>query len=259
MKSYKLYKNRMLFLLLFSLVTSVVLFSCSSGSDEKAVTPTSTPAKAVSQPTATTAPAPTAVPTKQPAPTPTKVPAPTATPKPLGTATPTPTPTQTPTPTPTPTPITNVFDLYGFTLRLDADTALDEYGLQVNGFTKTNPDKEQGIINFGYNGSNVIMYWQPNVGDNQTAVDSAISLLQISQKDQTFTPISSGDISVDNSSGKFAGFVSTKSDGKAAGGGLVGAWTCSSSNNTFSLSVSGDDSTVLQLRFDRIIDGFKCK
>ena len=256
MKSYKLYKNRRLFLLLFSLVTSVVMFSCSSGSDEKAVTPTSIPTKAVSQPTATTVPAPTAVPTKQPTPAPTKVPAPTATPKPAG---PTPTPTQTPIPTPTPTPITNVFDLYGFTLRLDADTALDEYGLQVNGFTKSNPDTEQGLMNFGYNGSNVIMYWQPNVGDNQTAVDSAISLLQISQKDQTFTPISSGDISVDNSPGKFAGFVSTKSDGKAAGGGLVGAWTCSSSNSTYSLSVSGDDSTVLQLRFDRIVDGFKCK
>ena len=161
--------------------------------------------------------------------------------------------------TPTPTPITNVFDVYGFTLTLDEDTALDEYGLQLNGFTKSKPDNDQGLINFGYNGSNVIMYWQPDVGDNQTAVDSAISLLQISQKSQTFTPVSTGDISVDSSPGKFAGFVSANSDGKAAGGGLVGAWTCSSSNSTYSLSVSGDDSTVLQLRFDRVVDGFKCK
>ena len=100
-------ENRLLFVLVFSLVTAVVMFSCSSGSDEKSepVQPTSTPAKAVSQPTATTAPAPTAVPTKQPAAAPTKVPAPTATPKPVGSPTPTPIP---PTPTPTPTPITNV-------------------------------------------------------------------------------------------------------------------------------------------------------
>lgn len=258
MKSYKFMENRLLFVLVFSLVTAVVMFSCSSGSDEKSepVQPTSTPAKAVSQPTATTAPAPTAVPTKQPAAAPTKVPAPTATPKPVGSPTPTPIP---PTPTPTPTPITNVFDVYGFTLALDEDTALDEYGLQLNGFTKSKPDNDQGLINFGYNGSNVIMYWQPDVGDNQTAVDSAISLLQISQKSQTFTPVSTGDISVDSSPGKFAGFVSANSDGKAAGGGLVGAWTCSSSNSTYSLSVSGDDSTVLQLRFDRVVDGFKCK
>ncbi|MCH2321554.1 MAG: hypothetical protein MK384_07890 [SAR202 cluster bacterium] len=237
----------------FSLMVFVI--GCGDGNDDSspvAIEPTAVVVQAV----ATVAPAPS---TATPKPVP-----PTATPKPVPpTATPVP-PTATPVPptaTSTATPVpNNTYKTYGFTLKLDPDTDFESTGLNASGYTKSPADNSQGLLTFSYNGANVILYWQPASTDvqPQQAVVNALSLLSNGSPTITFTAVSEGDIVVDSIAGRFGGFVSTNSDGTAAGGGLIGAWDCTSTSSNFSLIVSSADSTVLQIRFDRIIENFSC-
>ena len=213
--------------------------------------PTAAPAKQVKQPT----PAPTAKPT--PAPTPTRVPAaPTVTPTP----TIVPSPTATPPPTPTPTPITTVFEVHGFTLKLDPDADFVASGLDVTGFTETEADESQGLLKLDYNGADVVFYWQPSTAgvEPQQSVDSAFGLLSSSKPSTSFIAISEGDLIVDGQAGRFGGFVSTAASGGGNGGGLIGAWNCMTTSTSFTLTVSGYDSTVIQIRFDRLVENFGC-
>ena len=213
--------------------------------------PTAAPAKQVKQPT----PAPTAKPTS--APTPTRVPAaPTVTPTP----TIVPSPTATPPPTPTPTPITTVFEVHGFTLKLDPDADFVASGLDVTGFTETEADESQGLLKLDYNGADVVFYWQPSTAgvEPQQSVDSAFGLLSSSKPSTSFIAISEGDLIVDGQAGRFGGFVSTAASGGRNGGGLIGAWNCMTTSTSFTLTVSGYDSTVIQIRFDRLVENFGC-
>ena len=213
--------------------------------------PTAAPAKQVKQPT----PAPTAKPTS--APTPTRVPAaPTVTPTP----TIVPSPTATPPPTPTPTPITTVFEVHGFTLKLDPDADFVASGLDVTGFTETEADESQGLLKLDYNGADVVFYWQPSTAgvEPQQSVDSAFGLLSSSKPSTSFIAISEGDLIVDGQAGRFGGFVSTAASGGGNGGGLIGAWNCMTTSTSFTLTVSGYDSTVIQIRFDRLVENFGC-
>ena len=213
--------------------------------------PTAAPAKQVKQPT----PAPTAKPTS--APTPTRVPAaPTVTPTP----TIVPSPTATPPPTPTPTPITTVFEVHGFTLKLDPDADFVASGLDVTGFTETEADESQGLLKLDYNGADVVFYWQPSTAgvEPQQSVDSAFGLLSSSKPSTSFIAISEDDIIVDGQAGRVGGFVSTAASGGGNGGGLIGAWNCMTTSTSFTLTVSGYDSTVIQIRFDRLVENFGC-
>jgi hypothetical protein len=213
--------------------------------------PTAAPAKQVKQPT----PAPAAKPTS--APTPTRVPAaPTVTPTP----TIVPSPTATPPPTPTPTPITTAFEVHGFTLKLDPDADFVASGLDVTGFTETEADESQGLLRLDYNGADVVFYWQPSTAgvEPQQSVDSAFGIFSSSKPTTIFIAISEGDLTVDGQAGRFGGFVSTAASGGGTGGGLIGAWNCMATSTNFTLTVSGYDSTVIQIRFDRLVENFGC-
>jgi hypothetical protein len=180
------------------------------------------------------------------------------------TVTPTPTivpsPTATPPPTPTPTPITTVFEVHGFTLKLDPDADFVASGLDVTGFTETKADESQGLLKLDYNGADVVFYWQPSTAgvEPQQSVDSAFGLLSSSKPSTSFIAISEGDLIVDGQAGRFGGFVSTAASGGGNGGGLIGAWNCMTTSTSFTLTVSGYDSTVIQIRFDRLVENFGC-
>jgi hypothetical protein len=180
------------------------------------------------------------------------------------TVTPTPTivpsPTATPPPTPTPTPITTVFEVHGFTLKLDPDADFVASGLDVTGFTETEADESQGLLRLDYNGADVVFYWQPSTAgvEPQQSVDSAFGLLSSSKPSTSFIAISEGDLIVDGQAGRFGGFVSTAASGGGNGGGLIGAWNCMTTSTSFTLTVSGYDSTVIQIRFDRLVENFGC-
>jgi len=222
---------------------------------------TSVPASATPVPASATPVPPTATsepPTATPVPpTATSVP-PTATPVPP-TATPTITPTPTPIPpTPTPTPIPNLYEEYGFSITLNPEFNFGETEVTTSGMTDTSPDNKQGLIKFDYSGANAIIYWVPTTSsDSLTLVDAAYSLLESSQPENIFSSISSGNITADGQEGSFGGFLVTDSSGESAGGGLIGGWICGETVD-FVTILSGPDATAIQIRFDRLIDGFKC-
>ena len=275
---------------------SALIVGCSSGSDDDkkslidagaaesatqqdtAPTPTSKPEEK-SAPEKAPAPkekasAPEVKPTAKPEamPTATSVPAkPTTVPKPtvVPTVTPTPPPTAVPTATPTPppvaepTPLSDVFEIHGFTLSLDPNSSFVASGLDVSGLTETEADESQGILRLNYNGADVVFYWQPNESgtDAESQAEVALALLAASKPSRTFTVISQGEISPGGEDGIYSGFLSTASDqstptAEGSGGGLIGAWQCD--DIAFTMTVSGPDATVIQIRFDRLVENFEC-
>ena len=195
-------------------------------------------------------------PTKVPAiPEPTKVP---ATPEPTKVPA-TPEPTKVPaTPEPTKVPA-NHFSEYGFVISLDEDTDMLDSNLSVTGLLSEDAEKDQGLMTFEYNGADIALSWLPQ-GDLNAVdlVDLGYSLLVDSQPGNEFIPFAQGDIEIDGELGSFGGLVVSDSGGIEAGGGLIGGWTCETQNIAFILMVTSPDSTVLQIRFDRVISGFEC-
>ena len=284
-------KNSLTLVSVCSVLVFTLIMSCSSGSDgeeKKSLVDAGAAGAATQQaaaPTPTPKPAATAAPEKAPEPKvkptakpevmptatsvpvkPTAVPTATTVPTVTPTVPPTTVPTVTPTPPPTivATPISNVFEVYGFTLSLDPNSSFVASGLDVSGFTETEADESQGILKLNYNGADVIFYWQSNESGSDVAAQAevALALLSASQPTRTFTVISQGEISPDGKDGIYSGFLSTPKNDKSSptaegsGGGLIGAWQCG--DTAFTMTVSGPDATVIQIRFDRLVENFKC-
>ena len=229
------------------------------------ISPTTTPA-ASPAPTAQ-APTPVAINTRPPTPEPAWTPMPTSTVTPVPTASPIPTPVPTVTATPmqtsTPaiqtTPLPNIFDEFGFTLALDEDASFSSSKLVISGMSGDDADRQQGLLTFEYNGSDIVMFWLSATDDPPAAmIESTYQLLKVSQPSNILTPVSDGDIVIDDEPGRFGGFVASDSSGSNVGGGLLAAWTCQELGITLSLIVTGLDPTTLQIRFDRLTSGFKC-
>ena len=230
-----------------------------------AISPTTTPA-ASPAPTAQ-APTPVAINTRPPTPEPAWTPMPTSAVTLVPTASPIPTPVPTVTATPmqtsTPaiqtTPLPNIFDEFGFTLALDEDASFSSSKLVISGMSGDDADRQQGLLTFEYNGSDIVMFWLSATDDPPAAmIESTYQLLKDSQPSNILTPVSDGDIVIDDEPGRFGGFVASDSSGSNVGGGLLAAWTCQELGITLSLIVTGLDPTTLQIRFDRLTSGFKC-
>ena len=84
------------------------------------------------------------------------------------------------------------------------------------------------------------------------------NILRGSQPTLTFDPISDGDITVNEEQGVYGGFRTLDATAQAIGGGLIGAWACSEQGTAFRLTLTGEDATVVQIRFDRLLDNFTC-
>ena len=141
-----------------------------------AISPTTTPA-ASPAPTAQ-APTPVAINTRPPTPDPAWTPMPTSAVTPVPTASPIPTPvptvTATPTQTSTPaiqtTPLPNIFDEFGFTLALDEDASFSSSKLVISGMSGDDADRQQGLLTFEYNGSDIVMFWLSATDDPPAAM-----------------------------------------------------------------------------------------
>jgi len=210
----------------------------------------------------------------QPLPSPTYIPVPTTTPVPpsptlvptiIVPATATPTPTQTPTPTatptptmtPTPTPVVRGFtyDKYGFSLRLDEEKEISDFG-----YLEADPSETQGLLSFEYEGANVLVIWvQDENATSEAMLKDTYQLVQDASSDLSFTAISEGDITISGQPGRFGSLVATDAAGVSSGGALIGAWVCTESNTVMSLTVSSSNATILQVRFDRLVQGSECK
>tara|TARA_Y100000590_G_scaffold454785_1_gene602183 strand:+ start:465 stop:1172 length:708 start_codon:yes stop_codon:yes gene_type:complete len=161
----------------------------------------------------------------------------------------------TPTLFPTPTvvvPTTNVEDL-GFQLSLDGEVVVEQSGL-----IKDQADTKEGIMFFEYGGVSAILLW---LEGSESDVDSVLSdsyvALESAQPDLGFSLMNEGDLSVDSVMGKYIAFVTDSGVTESEAGGIVGSWSCGS-GVVFSLTVTGSDAAVVQIRFRRIADGFTC-
>ena len=187
-------------------------------------------------------PDPTLVPTAAPPQVPSTVP-----PQAPPTLSPTVPPTVVPTATPEPSA---VLDEFGFSLVLDRGA----YLTSLPGNTAT-----QGMVQLEYSGVNVILSWVPiNDGTNQGLVSGTFAMLQDSQPGLTLETVSEADISVGLEPALVLGFKSIGAGNTIVGGGLIGAWNCLDEKISFTMTVTGEDAAVVQLRFTRLADNFSC-
>jgi len=214
-------------------VLAISIIAC--GSEQVAESPdpvaTATLEQATSEPTATNSP--TAEPTKPPTPTESS------------------TATTISEPTPTPIRKTTIGD-YGFSLDLDGEVAV-----QSQGWTGAEPDTSQGMIKFPYEGVSAILVWYSSDSTAQQIVADSYNLLKDSQPNLTFEGISDGAFPVSGETGVFGGFK-VLDGGSTVGGGFVSGWVCPESQSRYALTVTGPQATVVQIRFQRIVNQFSC-
>lgn len=155
---------------------------------------------------------------------------------------------------PTATPaLDTVYSEYGCTLNLDLGA-----DVQSAGYSESAPSETQGLASFVYSGVTVGLVWSPS---NSKAplefVAASYHNIQAVQPGINFESISGGDIIVSGQTGAFCGFKAVDSNGTAIGGGLIGAWNCAN-DSAYRMTLTGADATVVQLRFDRLLENFAC-
>lgn len=162
-------------------------------------------------------------------------------------------------PVATATPVnSNIYDEFGFSIKLDVDTTFESVNLLVNGWTDKTADVSQGLATFNYKGADVVLFWEPQESTPQELADATYELHKLSKPESDLVAINQGDLVVDGQTGSFGGFLYTEPTSGSAAGGLIGTWACPAENRSMSLSATGSDSTALQIRFDRLISGFEC-
>jgi len=134
---------------------------------------------------------------------------------------------------------------FGFSLEMES-------GAMAN--TMAGSTDLTGTATFNYGGINAMLNWVPSANfDAVGAVKALFTAVQNSNTSTTFKTVGGGELRVGFESGEFIAYTA---DG--SGGGLIGAWTCLDTDTSFTLFVSGEDSTNVQLRFKRLIDQFDC-
>ena len=182
---------------------------------------------------------------------------PTPTPAPKAEPTPAPTPKPTPAPSQKTTtaqaPPTTTLDSYGFNLTLDGTIEIEEAGL-----TEQNAAINEGIIFFEYDGANSILLWlKDSETDIKDFLSDSYSSLSNSQSGMTFSPINEGESEFGTVKYNYIAFVAKSESDDTQAGGIIGAWRCGT-DKVFSLTATGEDGAVVQIRFKRILDGLSC-
>ena len=143
---------------------------------------------------------------------------------------------------------------FGFSLKLDLGA-----DVRTAGWTEPEPSITQGIIAFSYGGVNANLVWGPPQDRTPlTFLADTYNVLRASQPSVTFESISDGDLSISDQAGVYGGFKAVDNGGTAIGGGLIGAWICGDNETAYRMTLTGEDATVVQLRFDRLLDNFAC-
>ena len=159
----------------------------------------------------------------------------------------------TPAPTPKPTIPTTTLDSYGFNLTLDGKIDIEKAGL-----TEQDASLNEGIVFFEYDGANSILLW---LKDSDTSIKDFLadsySSLANSQTGITFSPINQGSSNFDTVNYEYIAFVTKSDSDDSQAGGIIGAWRCGT-DKVFSLTATGEDGAVVQIRFKRILDGLNC-
>ena len=143
------------------------------------------------------------------------------------------------------------YDIFGFRLDLDQGAEVRAAGGSVNA---------QGAINFSLGEVNSVLTWVPQTGtDPLSLVSGTYGIIKSSQEGVVFDTITDGEITVSGQSGIFLGFKSTQESGSQLGGGLIGSWACAEADTAYTLTLTGTDAPILQIRFDRMLENFTCE
>ena len=145
-------------------------------------------------------------------------------------------------------------DEFGFVVKLDRRAEVRNAG-----WTRPQPDSRQGILSFTDGGVNTILIWGPGEGREPLLfLADTYNILRGTQPELTFEPISDGDVAVSGEQGVFGGFRTLDANAAVIGGGVIGTWTCPGPQTAFRLTLTGLDSTVVQIRFYRLLSNFVC-
>ena len=146
--------------------------------------------------------------------------------------------------------LVTTFDQFGFTLTMDL-------GSEVQ--TAQGSAGEQGAISFPLGEVNSVLTWVPQEGNSPLAlVSGTYEILKANQTGVSFDSINDGEITVNGQQGVYLGFKSTDDTGASLGGGLIGAWACAGEGTAYTLTLTGVDVGILQIRFDRVLENFSC-
>ena len=130
--------------------------------------------------------------------------------------------------------------------------------VQTTGWTEASASDTQGLASFTYGGALAGLVWSPADGRDPLALlASSYNVLRAAQPAITFKSINDGDIIVSDQACVFGGFKALDQGGATLGGGLIGAWNCAN-GTAYRMTLTGADATVVQLRFDRLLDNFSC-
>ena len=176
------------------------------------------------------------------------------------TATPLP-PTATPLPTADHTAVEVEVSSYsknGFKLDISGDVEFEDAG-----WTGSVADTDQGFLSISKGDITAILIWGPDEGlDNVSLVKNMFDLLAFNvAENQSMESISEGELNAGSTAedipGNFGGYKVLEGENSVEIG-LIGAWICTQSSTTFSISVKGKDESLVQIRFDEFISGFSC-
>ena len=120
------------------------------------------------------------------------------------------------------------------------------------------PNPIQGLISLGLGDVNALLSWVARDDNDVLAlVNTTYDLLGQGQPDATFERLQDGEINTSGEPGVFLGYRAVESSG-AVKGGLIGSWICRDTDTAFTLTMRGTDATLVQIRFDRLLDTFAC-
>ena len=134
-----------------------------------------------------------------------------------------------------------------------------EANVQTAGWTGPEPNTLQGTLSFTEGGVNASLIWGPQEGREPLVfLADTYNILRGSQPTLTFESVTDGELAVSGELGVYGAFRALDETETAIGGGLIGTWVCSGPQTAFRLTVTGPDSMVVQLRFERLRQNFIC-
>ena len=117
--------------------------------------------------------------------------------------------------------------------------------------------RKQGSLSFLYGEVDVVVIWLAQ-GDSLLALASGVfELVKASLPDLAFDVLAEGEILVDGEPGFYLGFEAGDASTVLIGG-LIGSWACGASGTAFTLSLTGTDRALVQIRFNELLDNFAC-
>ena len=131
--------------------------------------------------------------------------------------------------------------------------------MRTSGWTRPSPTAVQGTLSFDVGGAKATLIWGPREGREPLLfLAETYNILRGSQPELIFEPIVDGDMTVTGERGVYGGFRILNANDATIGGGLIGAWVCPGPQTAFRLTLTGVDSTVVQVRFNRLLGNFVC-